>query len=549
MRLERDGATRVQPAHAVCNFQENLLTGESMAFKMECPHCKRALNVTDKAIGKTVPCPGCGSPVSVPNPPGFIAPDRKTTARPVRADPPGQNSPESPPERHPEIDLGAELGTRAEQVKREPQPGVTARNVALRDCPDCGAKISRKADSCPHCGCPFKVPAKATEQIKVANANPVSTGFGMAAGSMLFVVLFFAAMLFVCLGGFHSCVKSLGPHASITPSPPSGQAKPPSRYLDGATRASEDNASAISAEPANEVIIDDYVRIAVTKVDRYVADTSKPFGVDSQDRADVTFAFRRLSGEWPHEPRPINVIITDDRGNRYTESFQPDSLRGSPRNIHEMPEGFTWAGRVVLPMPRLAPVASFELFSFRTNRATESVALSIAKPAAPSFDLDESRVRLLHPGTRIDTGNDLETAVGPLKVTDSFPEASDTRGSHISKAGLSLAVPINVQNRDYKPHRIQLCFMAVQFDNGELSDNSVTAGDGEVGGSTEKTITVLANFSDESDESGRNVKAVLLYVDNSFVGFVPISGDARERILKIVAKCKERKLAGTPNNR
>ena len=38
-----------------------------MAFKMECPHCMRKLNVTEKAFGKTVPCPGCNQPIEVPH--------------------------------------------------------------------------------------------------------------------------------------------------------------------------------------------------------------------------------------------------------------------------------------------------------------------------------------------------------------------------------------------------------------------------------------------------------------------------------------------------
>jgi hypothetical protein len=37
-----------------------------MSFKMDCPHCKRTLNVTEKAFGKTVPCPGCKQPVTLP---------------------------------------------------------------------------------------------------------------------------------------------------------------------------------------------------------------------------------------------------------------------------------------------------------------------------------------------------------------------------------------------------------------------------------------------------------------------------------------------------
>jgi len=37
-----------------------------MAFKMVCPHCKKILNVTEKAFGRTVPCPGCNQPLTIP---------------------------------------------------------------------------------------------------------------------------------------------------------------------------------------------------------------------------------------------------------------------------------------------------------------------------------------------------------------------------------------------------------------------------------------------------------------------------------------------------
>jgi hypothetical protein len=36
-----------------------------MPFKMDCPHCQKTLNVGEKAIGKTIPCPGCNQPVTI----------------------------------------------------------------------------------------------------------------------------------------------------------------------------------------------------------------------------------------------------------------------------------------------------------------------------------------------------------------------------------------------------------------------------------------------------------------------------------------------------
>lgn len=40
-----------------------------MAFQISCPHCTKRLHVTEKAYGKTLPCPGCNRPLSVPQQP------------------------------------------------------------------------------------------------------------------------------------------------------------------------------------------------------------------------------------------------------------------------------------------------------------------------------------------------------------------------------------------------------------------------------------------------------------------------------------------------
>ncbi len=57
-----------------------------MAFKMDCPHCKKTLNVTEKALGRTVSCPGCSQPVTVPQQPESLLPPRPVEVQtpPVR---------------------------------------------------------------------------------------------------------------------------------------------------------------------------------------------------------------------------------------------------------------------------------------------------------------------------------------------------------------------------------------------------------------------------------------------------------------------------------
>ncbi len=39
-----------------------------MAISFSCPTCGRKLKAPDNAAGKTTKCPGCGSPVTCPEP-------------------------------------------------------------------------------------------------------------------------------------------------------------------------------------------------------------------------------------------------------------------------------------------------------------------------------------------------------------------------------------------------------------------------------------------------------------------------------------------------
>ena len=50
-----------------------------MSFQINCPHCNRVLNVTEKAYGRVLPCPGCQQSMTVPQPaatPSPPSPDR-----------------------------------------------------------------------------------------------------------------------------------------------------------------------------------------------------------------------------------------------------------------------------------------------------------------------------------------------------------------------------------------------------------------------------------------------------------------------------------------
>jgi len=53
-----------------------------MSFKMNCPHCKRVLNVTEKAFGKSVPCPACKQPIAIPREPECSSGQRREGSSP-----------------------------------------------------------------------------------------------------------------------------------------------------------------------------------------------------------------------------------------------------------------------------------------------------------------------------------------------------------------------------------------------------------------------------------------------------------------------------------
>lgn len=56
-----------------------------MAFQMKCPHCVKMLKFTENAFGKTLPCPGCRNPVTIPKQPEMCSPQAASQRVPLGA--------------------------------------------------------------------------------------------------------------------------------------------------------------------------------------------------------------------------------------------------------------------------------------------------------------------------------------------------------------------------------------------------------------------------------------------------------------------------------
>jgi predicted RNA-binding Zn-ribbon protein involved in translation (DUF1610 family) len=107
-----------------------------MAISFSCTRCGKKLKAPDNAAGKTSKCPGCGSPVTCPEP--------VYDAEIVDAAPGG-------------VDPYAELDTDKPYALVEPQPGAAPEGEATpgearRPCPMCGEMIVATAAKCRYCG-------------------------------------------------------------------------------------------------------------------------------------------------------------------------------------------------------------------------------------------------------------------------------------------------------------------------------------------------------------------------------------------------------------
>jgi len=349
-----------------------------------------------------------------------------------------------------------------------------------------------------------------------------------------------------------------------------------------ATESEREGAAELSAPPLkNGVILDGDLSVVVARFERHRADRSGQQGIFTRDvdGVDITLAFRRVSAQWPKShlvmSRAFRVIITDDRGNEYSglhchagsrvlygDSFYldgPHIMYGTPRNVEQMPVGFTWTGKIKVPMPDSAPIAKVELecklFGSRPLEKTDTRRLLMdhTRPTMPDFEFDIPSKLLLPEGTTVATGHNLRSKMGRLVVEDSF-RISRNFGPTRTEKGLSLSVPIEFANMDYNVHSANVPRLSVQFEDGEVvgkSDGTVTQSADlqdspgtlggvpafEIRGKSSRTLVLRMDVAAHMNaDAGLNIRRIMLYGDDGFRGFVCIPNDARKRIRAIAGK-------------
>ena len=144
-----------------------------MAISFSCPRCGKKLKAPDSAAGKSSKCPGCGSPVTCPEP--------VYDAELVNAPPGG-------------LDPFADLDTdkpyeMAAPAAGMPGPAEASAGEARRPCPMCGEMIVATAAKCRYCGEIFdpalKKAKKKKQKGRGGDDENLSTGDTAPRGALL----------------------------------------------------------------------------------------------------------------------------------------------------------------------------------------------------------------------------------------------------------------------------------------------------------------------------------------------------------------------------
>ena len=334
----------------------------------------------------------------------------------------------------------------------------------------------------------------------------------------------------------------------------------------------------------NGILLDNDLSIAIVKIERHLADPAlhptpfMPFTTDV-DGAEITLAFRRMSTRWYQSAsdlrhREFAVIVVDDRGNEYIGQHrdephqalygQPFSLDarmyGTPSRVQEMPVGFTWTGKIKVKMPPSAPISKVELECTHhrgmfEQSVTQRFPLRITNATAPNFEFDIPSRLLLSEGSNIEAGRDVSVKIGHLTVQNSYSiKENNGYGPLKTMRGLSLLLPIEATNVDYNQHTATVPHLSVQFENGEVIQNSNErviqsaqlqdnpnfwsgSQNFEIPAKSVRTLTLRIDIAERMNaETGLNVRRILLYGKDGFQGFVRISDDIRQRIATIAGK-------------
>src|SRR5262252_974327 len=105
-----------------------------MPISFSCPQCGKKLKAPDNAVGKTSKCPGCGSPVTCPEP----IYDAELV--------------EAPPAVPGGVDPYADADPSQAYAMVEPEPAAAPAAEPRRPCPMCGEMILATAAKCRYCG-------------------------------------------------------------------------------------------------------------------------------------------------------------------------------------------------------------------------------------------------------------------------------------------------------------------------------------------------------------------------------------------------------------
>src|SRR5262245_21392399 len=119
-----------------------------MPISFSCPQCGKKLKAPDHAVGKKSKCPGCGTPVTCPEP---IFDAELVEAPPLV---PGGGDPY------------ADLDPDQPYAVVEPPPGPASAPESRRPCPMCGEMILTTAAKCRYCGEIFDPALKKSKRVR-----------------------------------------------------------------------------------------------------------------------------------------------------------------------------------------------------------------------------------------------------------------------------------------------------------------------------------------------------------------------------------------------